>query len=208
MGVIGDLAHGGLASQPREEAYVPMEDLIWGFNNLVIKSSLTPAQITDKVRNAVAAIAPGLPVDPLVPFSDLVDRSIAPLRFQSTLFALFAASAVILSAIGLYGLIAYVVGSRKKEFGIRVALGARSGNVIRMVLGEGAKLTIGGLAIGLFLSFGITRLVAGMLFQVGTRDAAVFAVALLGVTVISLGASFLPAVRAGKADPVRALRNG
>jgi putative ABC transport system permease protein len=208
VGVIGNVMHEGLASQPREEAYVPMEDMIWGFNNLVVKSNLAPHQVTAIVRNAVREIDPGLPVDPVSPLTDFVSRSIAPLRFQSILFGLFASSAVILSAIGLYGLIAYVVGSRAKELGIRVALGARAGNVINLILGQGAKLTLGGLVIGLLLSLWISGLVSGMLFEVETFDAGVFVAALLGVAAISLSASLVPAIRAGRVDPIKELRNG
>ncbi len=208
VGVVGDLIHGGLTSDPKEEVYIPMQDLVWGFNNLVVKTAASPQELTAIVRNIVAELDPGLPVDPMVPFDRFIDRSLAPLRFQSLLFGLFAGASVTLSGIGLYGLIAFVVGSRTREFGIRVALGAQSGRVIRLVLGQGTRLMVGGLIIGLALAVGVSSLISGMLFEVTVADPAVFAWAVFGVALVSIGASLVPALRAGKTDPVKTLKTG
>jgi len=135
-----------------------------------------------------------------------VATAMAPSRFRTTLIALFAAVALILACVGIYGVISYSVTQRTHEIGIRLALGAQRRNVLRLVLGQGALLAVIGVILGLGGAFALTRLMAGLLFGVTPTDAAIFTCVPLGLTGIALLASYLPARRATKVDPLVALR--
>jgi len=137
----------------------------------------------------------------------IVADSLASRRFSMVLLGTFAALALVMSCVGIYGVIAYLAGQRTHEIGIRLALGAERWNVLRMVLGEGAKLALVGVAIGVVAALGLTRLMANMLFGVSAHDPLSFAGVAVLLTLVALAACCIPARRAAKVDPVVALRN-
>jgi ABC-type antimicrobial peptide transport system permease subunit len=148
----------------------------------------------------------GLPVSDVRSMDDVVSRSISRQRFNMLLMTVFGASALLLAAIGIYGLMAYSVEQRTQEIGIRLALGAESGIVRRMILAQGMRLAVIGVAVGLVAAFGLARLIGTMLYGVTARDPLVFVAMPLTLTAVALVGVWLPARRAVKVDPVIALR--
>src|SRR6185436_4706534 len=139
--------------------------------------------------------------------NEVIADSLATQRFSMILLNAFSAVALLLASIGLYGVVSYLVGQRTHELGVRVALGAQRSDVLRLVLNQGIKMTLAGVALGLIAAFGMTRLLAGMLFGVSATDPATFAVITMLLVVVALMASFVPALRATKVDPMTALRH-
>ena len=139
--------------------------------------------------------------------NEVIADSLATQRFSMILLNAFSAVALLLASIGLYGVVSYLVGQRTHELGVRVALGAQRSDVLRLVLNQGIKMTLAGVALGLIGAFGMTRLLAGMLFGVSATDPATFAVITMLLVVVALMASFVPALRATKVDPMTALRH-
>ncbi len=139
--------------------------------------------------------------------NEVIAGSLATRRFSMTLLNAFAVVALLLASVGLYGVISYLVGQRTREFGIRLALGARRPDILRLVLNHGMKMALGGVALGLVAALGMTRLLAGMLYGVSATDPATFAVIALVLTAVGLLACFVPAWRATKVDPLVALRH-
>jgi len=160
----------------------------------------------DEVRNAVWEINANLPVRGLLSLEDLMARSIARTSFTLTLLGVAAGVALLLGIVGVYGVISYAVSQRGRELGLRMALGAQAGQVKAMVVRQGLVLAGVGVVVGLGLSFGLTRLMASLLFGVSPVDSLTFAVVAAGLTVVSIVASYLPARRAAAADPMEALR--
>ena len=152
------------------------------------------------------AADPDLPIYNVRPLDQLRARSVAPRRFTMTLLSVFAAVAVFLAAVGIYGVISYSTAERTREIGIRLALGARRNDVLRLVVGEGLVTSIAGLAIGLIMSFALTRFLESLLFGVSATDAVTFIVVPIILMSVALVASLVPARRATKFDPVTALR--
>ncbi len=173
---------------------------------LVVRARQHPLALVPAIRAAVAQLDPQQPVAEVVGLQQLVVRSTAGQRFSTTLVAAFAALALVLAIVGLYGLTAYAVAQRTRELGIRYALGARKGDVLRMLLGEGLALTGLGIALGLVLSLGVGRLLSGMLFGIGATDPITFAATALLLAAAALLAVWLPARRAAKVEPMVALR--
>jgi putative ABC transport system permease protein len=138
--------------------------------------------------------------------NEVIAASLARQRFSMILLDAFAVVALLLASLGLYGVISYLVGQRTHELGIRLALGAQRADVLRLVLGHGMKMALGGVALGLVAALGLTRLLAKMLYGVSTTDPATFAVIGLLLTAVALLACFVPARRATKVDPLVALR--
>ena len=207
VGVVGDVKYNGMADDVQPAIYQPIEQApIWGFA-LILKTDVAdPLSLTTTVRNEVSKLDPGLPVTKVSTMEQRVATAMAPPRFRTTLIALFAAVALILACVGIYGVISYSVTQRTHEIGIRIALGAQRRNVLQLVLGQGALLAVIGVMLGLGGAFALTRLMAGLLFGVTPTDAAIFTGVPLGLTEIALLASYLPARRATKVDPLVALR--
>jgi ABC-type antimicrobial peptide transport system permease subunit len=137
---------------------------------------------------------------------EVVARSLAPQRFLMVLLGIFAGLALLLACVGIYGVISYLVGQRTHEIGIRMALGARRGDVLRLILGQGTQLVVAGIAIGIFGAIGLTRLMASQLFQISTTDPLTFAAVSVILVLVALTACYLPARRAAKVEPMVALR--
>jgi len=174
--------------------------------SVVLRTSL-PANLLDpQIRHEIQSIDPGLPVFNVSSMNDVLDRSLASRRFSADLVGGFAGLAVLLASIGIYGLLAYLVGQRSREIGIRMALGARREDILRMFLRRGVVLAGVGVVAGLVLSASSASVMASLLYGVRPHDPAVFLIVPLLLFVIAVLASYLPARRATKVDPLIALR--
>ena len=206
VGVVGDVRHRSLSQDPLPQMYMSATQMPRRQMTMVVRAAGQPALLTPAVRAAVAGIDPGLPLANINTMESLVADSLAMPQLLSGLMLAFAAVALLLAAIGVYGLMAYSVSERTREFGIRSALGADAADVMRLVLGQAARLTMVSLAIGAAAAFGVARLIAALLFGVTPGDAATFVVTALLLALVSLAAGYLPARRATRVSPVIALR--
>ena len=173
---------------------------------LVLRSAIDPASLTPAVRDAVAAIDKDQPVFNVNTMKQLVDDSVATRHITLVLLGLFSGLALLLAAIGIYGVISYSVQQRTHEIGIRMALGAQRRDVLRLVVGQGVKLAALGIGIGIAAAFGLTRLMASLLFGVGAYDPVAFMAAALLLLLVAIAACYIPARRAIAVDPMVALR--
>jgi putative ABC transport system permease protein len=208
VGVIADNRHASLSEAPVPTAFISYrQDLeSWPRMGFVVKSKTDAATLSSTVRQALASVDPTQPVYAIEPMTNLLIASIAQRRFIMTLLGSLAALAVVLAVIGVYGVISFSISERTHEIGIRMALGARRVDVLRMVLGQGMKPVVVGIAIGIGVGYGLTRLLTSMLFQISAGDTRTFTVVAIGMGLIALFACYLPARRATKVDPLVALR--
>ena len=204
IGVVGDVRHRGLAGNVYQAMYLPTLGVLR--TNLVVRTTGDPASLAPAVRKEVAAIDPQQPVAAVKTMGQWVSESVAQPRLRTLLLGLFAAVALLLSVIGIYGVMSYVVTQRTREVGIRMALGARRGDVLRLVVGQGMKLALAGVASGIAAAYGLTRLLKSLLYEVSTTDPATFVVTALLLAGVALLACYAPARRATKVDPMVALR--
>jgi predicted permease len=204
IGVVGDVRHRGLDVGFRQTIYAP--SLTLGFTNLVIRTTNDPVSLAAAVRREVAAIDPNQPVATIKTMEGWVSESVAQPRFRTLLLGMFSAAALLLAMAGIYGVMSYAVSQRTHELGVRMALGARAGDVRRLVIRQGMKLALAGVAIGLAAAFALTRLIKDLLFRVEATDPVTFATISLLLTGVALVACYLPARRATKVDPLVALR--
>jgi ABC-type antimicrobial peptide transport system permease subunit len=172
----------------------------------VVRTRGEPYAMSNAIQEQLRQVS-GLPVSDIRSMEEVVSRSISRQRFNVLLMTVFGASALLLAAIGIYGLMAYSVEQRTQEIGIRIALGAEAQQVRRMVVFQGMRLAIVGVVVGLGAAWGLTRLMASFLFEVQARDPAVFVVMPLVLTIVSLVAVWLPARRASTVNPLIALRS-
>jgi len=163
--------------------------------------------MTATLTREVHALDPDLALYEVIPLQEQVDRSTSPQKVAVTLVGVLGGLALLLAAIGLYGVMSYAVSQSSRELGLRMALGAGASNLLRLVLSRGLALTAGGVALGAAVALGLTRLLRNLLFQVSPRDPLAFGSALLMMTIAALAACFLPAWRATRTDPARALRD-
>lgn len=206
VGVVGGVNHFGLGAQRPVEFYVPITQLSFG-RAFVVRTSLDPMTLTDEVQAAVWTIDDQQPVTSLATYEDLVTRSMSQPFLQMMLLGFFALVALVLAALGIYGVIGYYVAQRVREVGIRMALGADRRDVYRLVVGRGAMLAGAGIVVGLVSAFGVTRFMASLLFGVGATDPATFVIVPVVLGMVALLASYLPARRAAGVDPMTALRS-
>jgi putative ABC transport system permease protein len=174
---------------------------------LVVRTQGTPSAVTSQVKDTIRRLDPSLPVADVRTMEDVVAGAMSTPRFTSALLSIFAALALTLSAIGIYGVLSYVVSRRTREIGIRVAIGAGRGQVLKMVLGSGVSLALAGIAAGLVLAFAVTRLLRGLLHGVTPADPLTFTAVAVVLTGVAALASVVPAWRASRIDPVIALRS-
>ncbi len=206
IGVTRSVRHRGLEKEPRPEYYLPQAQAPDFVLTTVVRTAGDPLAIVGAVRNEVRALDSELPVYSVKTLDQYFAESVAQPRFNTLLLALFAGVAMILTAVGLYGVIAYSVEQRTREIGVRMALGAQTGDVLRLIVGQGMKLAMLGVAIGLVTALALTRLMKGLLFGVSASDPLTFAVITLLLMLVALLACWIPARRATKVDPMIALR--
>ena len=204
IGVVGDVRHRGLDGALRQTIYFP--SLRLGYSNLVIRTANDPTSLAAAVRREVAAMDPHQPVANIKTMERWVSESVAQPRFRTFLLGLFSAVALLLSIVGIYGVMSYAVSQRTHELGIRMALGASASDVLRMVIRQGMQLAGAGVAIGLVASLTLTRLLKDLLFGVRATDPVTFAAVAFLLMGVALLACYLPARRATKVDPLVALR--
>ena len=206
VGVVGDVRDVTLSQEPGPMMYVPFAQARLYGGEVVARSSLSASSVAAAIRQAVHSIDKDLPVTDVESFPDALGQSISRERFRTFLLGSFSAIALVLTAIGIFGVISYSAMQRTHEIGIRIALGAQRRDVLRLILGEGAKLALVGLGIGVVFAFLLTRLIASLLYSVSATDPLTFgavAILLLGVAV---AACYIPARRAMRVDPLVALR--
>lgn len=207
VGVVGDTKTVYLKAPPRPTVYIPAEQASWytGGMTWVVRGNLSPA-FAEQLRRAIAEIDPHQRVDRIRTMDEIVSTTTADSRFDAWLFGAFAALALALTAIGIYGLVSFTVARRTGEFGTRMALGASRANILRLVLKQGVTLTIAGLVAGLAGALVLARSLSSLLFGVAATDPLSFAV--VSVVLLSVGvlASYIPARRATRTDPMAALR--
>jgi putative ABC transport system permease protein len=206
VGVVGNVKHVGLDSQSKAELYVPYLKDPWPFMTVVVRSASNPKSLADAMRNEVWAVDKDLPVPDIKTMDELLSGSVARRRFNTMLLGIFAAVALVLAAVGIYGVMSYSVTQRIHEIGIRMALGAKQSDVVKLVVGQGITLALIGVGLGLAGALALTRVLASLLFEVGTTDPATFVAISILLTGVALGACFVPARRAAKVDPMIALR--
>ena len=206
VGVVGDVRHYGLAEEAPIEIYRPFYQARWPFFTLVARASLDSVQLGNTLRQAVASVDKDQPIQSVRMMEELASDSVALRRASMVLLAIFAAVALLLAAFGIYSVMSYTVARRTQEIGIRMALGAQSRDVLRLVTREAILLALAGVAFGLLGAFALTRFLGTLLYGVQPIDPVTF----LGVSVllifVALLASYLPARRASKVDPLVALR--
>jgi putative ABC transport system permease protein len=193
--------------EAKPEFYIPHLQETRFSMTLVARVAADPASLSPAIRREILALDPQLPLYNVRPMERIIDESVAPQRLSTLLFGGFAALALTLAAIGIYGVMSFAVAQRTHEIGIRVALGARTRDVLKLVVTQGMKPALAGIAIGLVASFGLTRFMKNLLFDVSATDPLTFAMITLLITAIGLLACWIPARRATKVDPLVALRN-
>jgi putative ABC transport system permease protein len=206
VGVVGDAKHYYVDEDQRPQLYVAYSQNPGIFATLVIRTSVEPLSLAEQVRQAVWKVDPDQPMWKIRTVDFLVSRSVADRKFLMALMGIFAALALILTMIGLYGVISYLVNQRTHEIGIRMALGAQLGDILRMVIKQGMILVLTGVALGLGASWLLTRLMSRLLFQTSATDPVTFSTIAVLLIVVALLACYLPARRATKVDPLDALR--
>ncbi len=204
--MLADTKMYGLGNPARLEVYVPFCQFTPHGMTLLVKSSQEPGRLSSAIRQAIASIDKDQPVFGIATMQDVVDTSISGPRTTLRLLGLFSGLALVLAAIGIYGIISYSVGQREKELGIRIALGAKRSDVLRLVLAQGGKITTAGIVAGTAASLGLTQLMAKMLYSVSAFDPVTFSAAALGLTFIAMAACYIPARRSLGVDPLIALR--
>ncbi|HSB74022.1 MAG TPA: FtsX-like permease family protein, partial [Terriglobales bacterium] len=206
VGVAADIKNRGLARDAQPQVYIPFPQLPWGDMNLLVRTKVAPLSLAPAVRSQISAVDPDQPVTDVRTVDDLMDTSRAQPRFTMLLLGVFAAAALALAVIGIYGLLAYSVAQRQHELGIRVALGAERDDILRLVVRQGMALALAGIGVGLFAALLLTGLMSSLLFRIGARDLTTFALAPALFLAVALLASYLPARRATRTDPMDALR--
>ena len=207
VGVVGNVRHVGLETNPRPEVYLSFGQAHWPSVFMVVRSKTSdPLALTSAAQNAVANVNKDIPLANLRTMQDVIAVSVMQRKFAMLLLSIFAGLAMLLAAIGLYGVMSYTVSQRTHEIGIRMALGAGKADVLRLIVGQGMTTVAFGVALGTLASLALPRLMSGLLFGVGARDPFIFAVVAGLLGGVALAANYIPARKATKVDPMVALR--
>jgi putative ABC transport system permease protein len=210
VGVVADVKGSSLEKAANAEVFVPYDqNKREGWNNalmLAVRTTAAPQSALASIREEVHGLDPDQPLTGVATMEERLTQSLSQPRFSTLLLGLFAGVALLLAAVGIFGVMSYVVAQRTHEIGIRMALGAQRRDVLKLIVGHGMRLTLIGLAIGLAASFALTRLMSSLLFGVSATDPVTFSVISLVLASVALLACYLPARRATKVDPMVALR--
>jgi putative ABC transport system permease protein len=206
VGVVGDVYQSSLETEPRTEAYVPLSQGSVTFGELVIRTNGDPYAVLTPVKSAVLGVFPDVPLRNVRTMEEIISRRVAQRKLNMLLLGLFGLLGLVISAVGIYGVMAYVVSQRTREIGVRMALGASRGRVVRMVMGNAGVLVVAGLLIGTAGAWYLSTTAQTFLFKLDSNDPRAFAAAIASLAVAGLIASAIPARRAASVDPMEALR--
>jgi putative ABC transport system permease protein len=206
VGVVADVRNRNLTSDLRPGYFVPEAQIPFDEMTVVVKTTGDPRGMVNAMQNEVHALDKELSVFDVKTMEEYISQSVAAPRFNTTLLAVFAGVALVLTVVGLYGVMSYSVAQRTNEIGIRMALGAQSADVLRLIVSQGFKLVLIGLVIGLLGAFGLTRVISSLLFGVTAKDPLTFLAVPLILAAVALLACYIPARRAARLDPLEALR--
>jgi predicted permease len=213
VGIVAHVRHNGLDEEPRPEFYRPWTQLNQKRSgdwlramDFVVKTTSDPSTLVPAIRRAIHEIDPDQPLGPVNTLDSLLATSLAPRRFNLILLGTFSGVGLVLGMIGLYGVMSYTVSQRTREIGLRMALGAQKGDVLKLVLGEGFLLTLAGTGLGLAGAFGLTRLMSSLLFGISNSDPLTYVSISVLTIVVAMLACYLPARRASAVSPMTALR--
>ncbi|HJZ79926.1 MAG TPA: FtsX-like permease family protein, partial [Pyrinomonadaceae bacterium] len=206
IGVVADMRRQGLEREPIAQMFLPHQQSPSRRMNVLVRTTSEPSQLATAVRNEIRAIDKTVLIYGVSTLENRLATAVAPRRFQTWLLALFSAVALLLSAIGIYGLLRQSVALQTREIGIRMALGAQSRDVVRLVVGQGMVLALCGIGVGWLASLWLTSVLSGLLFGVTPHDPVTFVFVVLLLLGVALLACYVPARRASKIDPVITLR--
>jgi putative ABC transport system permease protein len=206
VGVVGDIKHASVREDAAPKFFVPYSQGLISNLTIVVRTTGDPANMVNGLRAVIASMDSQLAVFNVRALDENIAGSLATEKFETFLLAIFAGLAFVLTAIGLYGVLAYTVAEQTHDFGVRMALGATTGTVLRLVLRSGLAITAVGLVIGVFAALGTDRLLAHALYGVGYVDPLTFAAVMAALILVCVLASYIPARRAAKVDPMVALR--
>ena len=202
VGVVGNVHQFGLDGAPTYDTYFAGG---WP-SHLLVRTASDPATIANAVTGIVHEIDPDVPVNEVTTLDGLLSRSVSPRRFSAVLVGILAGLALVLSAVGIYGVMSYTVGQRTQEIGVRMAMGAQPRNMLALILGRGARLALIGIAAGVVGALALTRFLSSLLFGIAPKDPLTFAGVALLLFGVALAACYVPARRAMRVDPMVALR--
>ncbi|HKD91162.1 MAG TPA: ABC transporter permease, partial [Terriglobales bacterium] len=206
VGIVGDIRNSNISEAPEPAYYVPLSQLMFGPPSLVVRTAGEPTALQTTISKTLTSMDPEAPLYNVRTMEDCLALDLGRARFQAVLLGIFAGIALLLTAIGLYGVIAYSVAQRTHEIGVRMALGASRANVLSMVLNRGLQLTLIGIAIGVAGALALAQIIQAMLYEIPPRDPATYFVVCITLGTVALLASYLPALRAARVDPMVALR--
>ncbi len=206
IGVVGDVHQSGLDVPPKPEFYISTLQAGFLMPSLAIRTQVEPSSLAGPVRRAIWSVDSDQPIVDVATMEEILDREVAQRRLQTTLLIAFAALALLLASVGLYGVLAYLVGRQVPEIGLRMAIGAAPSDILKRVLGHGLKLTAIGLAVGVVGALAVSRLLATLLYGVKPTDPATYVAVAAVLFLTAVVASYLPARRAMRIDPILALR--
>jgi putative ABC transport system permease protein len=207
IGVVGDVRSTSLEAEPKGASYLPPARFAYPFMTVVVKTTDESMRLVPSLVNAVHEIDKDVPVADIMPMTEVISVSTAQRRLTTIMLLIFASTALVLASVGIYGVISYSVTQRTQEIGIRMALGAQRGDVLRMVVGNAMILAIAGIGLGAVGAFGLSRLMTNLLFSVRPEDPVTFGAVAVLLGIVAALASYLPGRRATRVDPVVALRS-
>jgi putative ABC transport system permease protein len=205
VGIVGDIRHAALDVEPKPEMYVPFAQDPYKSMIFAVRGAQDPRNLASAIRSQIQSIDPGLPLANIRTFDAVIAESVAPRRLSVVLLGVFAAVAVLLATVGIYGVMSFLVVQRTHEIGVRMALGAQRADVMRLVIGRALKLIAIGTAIGLLMALFSTRALQALLYRVSAVDLPTFFFVAFVLGLVALAASYLPAQRATRSDPMVAL---
>jgi putative ABC transport system permease protein len=206
VGVVRDVKQSSLRAESRSQFYVPLAQRTGNEMSVVVRTAGSPLQAVEPIRAIIREIDPRQPIGNIRTMRQVLDDSVARQRFTTTLLGIFSFTALLLSVIGLYGLLAYTVAQRTREIGVRVALGADRMHILRTVMGQGMIYVLGGVVVGLLGAVALGRVMSSLLFGVSATDPVTYAAVVLVLIAVAAAATWIPARRAARVDPVVALR--
>jgi putative ABC transport system permease protein len=207
VGVVGNVRHLALETAPRPELYQPLGQGMWPLMQIAVRTAPeNPLTLLPAAQQAVSGVNKSVPLGNPRTMNDMIARTLLQKKFTMLLLSIFAGAALLLAAIGLYGVISYSVAQRTRELGIRIALGAQRGDVLRLILRQGMAVVAAGVIFGVAASLGLTRLIASLLYGISANDPLTFLLFSVALVLVAFIACWLPARRAARVDPVIALR--